>query len=333
MIEHAELVEGYAEVQSAADLLESAHRTEARNDRGSGFHCLIGAMAFYACGQYSRAFVLIRDVEAVTPAAGVIASFLRKYSSELIARLNAVLLSSPPELDDASRFDEWTLTTALARAVSLAFEHSISGEPSLLEEADAVLRDAMIISGSGSQPAFWWLSRLLKLMLSDYGLASLWKVVPPFFAPGGASQVESYVRLLALSKPPVIELWQSQLASLQIALNRQNRGGVINLRTSAGKTRVAELAILQVLKSDSGAKILYLAPFRSLAFELERTFSKYLTPLGYSVSHLYGGSRFSAVDRELANEAHMTIATPRKGKSHASSCARIVRCSEARRCG
>lgn len=315
MVEQGESAEGYMELQSSADLLESAHRTEVENNQDSRFHCLIGAMAFYACGQYSRAFVLMKDVEAVTPAAGVIAAFLRKDSLNLINRLNTVLLTPQPEFDDSNRFDEWALTTALARSVSLAFEHCFSGQAELLESANAVLEDAMIISESGSNPAFWWLARLLKLMVNDYGRASLWQSVPPFFGSDGAIQVENYVRLLAFSKPPVIELWQSQIASLQLALNPANHGGVINLRTSAGKTRVAELAILQTLKADPSAKVLYLAPFRSLAFELERTFNKVLYPLGYTISHLYGGSRFSGVDRELVNEAHITIATPEKAKA------------------
>jgi len=315
MIEQQESADGYTELQSSADLLESAHHTEASQDQSSGFHCLIGAMAFYACGQYSRAFVLLKDVETATPAAGIIASFLRKDILQLISRLNAVLLAAPPEFDDSNQFDEWAITIAFARAVSFAFEHSLSGHADLLENADAILQDAMIISETGSRPAFWWLSRLLRLMLNDYGAGSLWTVLPPFFNPDGASQVGNYVRLLALSKPPVTELWQSQLASLQLALNPANRGGVINLRTSAGKTRVAELAILQTLKTNPGTKVLYLAPFRSLAFEMERTFTKFLSPLGYSISHLYGGSRFSGVDRELVNEAHVTIATPEKAKA------------------
>ncbi|MCX5880388.1 MAG: DEAD/DEAH box helicase, partial [Deltaproteobacteria bacterium] len=196
-----------------------------------------------------------------------------------------------------------------------ATEHAISGEPELLVNADVVLRDAMTISEGASHPAFWWLARLLRLMLKDYGKGSLWSVLPPFFGPDGTVQVDSYVKLLAFLKPPIIELWQSQTVALQLALNPQNRGGVINLRTSAGKTRVAELAILHTLRTDPSAKVLYLAPFRSLAFELERTFSKTLSPLGYSVSHLYGGSRFSGVDRELVNEGRITIATPEKAKA------------------
>jgi hypothetical protein len=315
LIELGQTNEGHVEVHKAADILESAHRTEVGTHQTSALHCLIGAMAFYACGQYSRAFVLIGNVEQATPAAGIIASFLRKDRQSLIAKLNSVLLPQPPEFAEANQFDDWALTICIARSLSLTTEYALSGQPELLGRADAVLRDAMTISEGASHPAFWWITRLLRLMLKDYCCAALWSVLPPFFGPDGKNQVDSYVKLLAFQKPPVIELWQSQKVALQLALNTQNLGGVINLRTSAGKTRVAELAILQTLSDDPSTKVLYLAPFRSLAFELERTFSKTLAPLGYSVSHLYGGSRFSGVDRELFDEGRITIATPEKAKA------------------
>lgn len=318
LIEMGEVAEGQAELHAAADILESAHRTEVGKESASALHCLIGAMAFYACGQYSRAFVLIKKVEEATPSAAIIAAFLKKDRFLLISKLNAVLLVQTAdfdELDDQNQFNDWALSMCVARAVSLIAEHAISGQQELLASADAILYDAMLISEGGSNASFWWQCRLLRLMLKDYADGSLWSVLPPYFGVGGAAQVESYVRLLAFQTPPVTELWKSQTAALHLALNSQNRGGVINLRTSAGKTRVAELAILQTLKADPQAKVLYLAPFRSLAFELERTFSKTLAPLGYHVSHLYGGSRFSGVDKELVNEGHITIATPEKAKA------------------
>lgn len=315
LVEMGEATEGHAELDAAADTLESAHRTEVGKESESAFHCLIGAMAFYACGQYSRAFVLIRNVEEVTPAAAIIAAFLKKDRAQLISKLNAVLLAQTPAFDDQNQFNDWALSMCVARAISLIAEHAISGQKELLASADSILQDAMLISEGGSDASFWWQCRLLRLMLKDYADEALWSVLPPHFGVNGAAHVENYIKLLAFQKLPVTELWKSQISALQLALNSQNRGGVINLRTSAGKTRVAELAILQALKADPQAKVLYLAPFRSLAFELERTFSKTLSPLGYHVSHLYGGSRFSGVDKELVNEGHITIATPEKAKA------------------
>lgn len=318
LIEMGEVAEGHAELHAAADILESTHRTEVGKESASALHCLIGAMAFYACGQYSRAFVLIRNVEEVTPAAEIIAAFLKKDRAQLISKLNAILLAQTPEfdeLDDQNQFNDWALSMCVARAISLIAEHTISGQQELLASADTILHDAMLISEGGSVVSFWWQCRLLRLMLKDYANEALWSVLPPYFGVDGAAHIENYIKLLAFQNPPVTELWKSQTSALQLALNSQNRGGVINLRTSAGKTRVAELAILQTLKADPQAKVLYLAPFRSLAFELERTFSKTLSPLGYYISHLYGGSRFSGVDRELVNEGHITIATPEKAKA------------------
>ena len=308
--------EGSEQLHAAADLLESTHRTNAQTESVSGFHCLIGAMAFYACGHYSRAYVLISATETVTPVAGVIASFLRKDFATLIPEINDIILQEQSSDEkDVTEADKRALDLLLTRAIALVLEHAISGESDLLANADGVLADAMIISEAGANPSFWWMARILRLMFQDYGRGSLWICLPPFFGPDGKSAIGDYTNLLALSKPPVTELWRSQLASLELALDSENIGGVVNLRTSAGKTRVAELAILKELIADPSAKILYVAPFRSLAFELERTFSRYLGALGYSISHLYGGSRFSGIDREMVLEANILIATPEKTKA------------------
>ncbi|MGL6028537.1 MAG: DEAD/DEAH box helicase, partial [Legionella sp.] len=90
---------------------------------------------------------------------------------------------------------------------------------------------------------------------------------------------------------------------------------VVNMRTSAGKTRIAELAILQTLVCNPQAKILYIAPYRSLALEIEHSLSQVFDLMGYHVSHLYGGFRFSSADKNLANHASITIATPEKTRA------------------
>ena len=118
--------------------------------------------------------------------------------------------------------------------------------------------------------------------------------------------------------PPVTELWPSQVAAIPLAVG-ENDGGIINLRTSGGKTRVAEIAIINTLSSNSMSKVLYLAPFRSLAFEVEQSLSKVFNPLGITVSQLYGGSTANLTDFELINESQVVIATPEKAKA-------LIRC-------
>lgn len=315
LIENDHEEEGYTHLHAAGGILESVHRSSIHTNQSRIFHCLIGAMAFYACGHYSRAFVLIKDIETENSVAGIIASFLRKNAEELLFQINQVLLTEYSDLLDSSELDETALNITITRAVAFIFEYTISGDPYLIKAADSALKDAILISEGISHPSYWWVSRLLRLMFNDFARGSLWNVLTPWFGPDGKERIKDYTSLLALSSPPIIELWRSQIECLSLALGENTTGGVFNLRTSAGKTRVAELAIIKELQADPTAKILYIAPFRSLAFELERTFAKYLGSLGYSISHLYGGSRFSSVDSKLVLNANLLIATPEKTKA------------------
>lgn len=315
IIEQGDRTEGAAAVERAASLLHYVHEPTARTSRESGFHVLVAAMAFYAAGQYSRAFVTMRSIEEKTAAARTIAAFLRKDIASLIVRLNEILLADSPQFDGQLDLNEWAITVAISRAVALALEFIFTGGSDLLERADQQLRDAAVIASSGSHAAWWWVVRLLRLMLRDLGDASPWHVLPPLLGPNSPEIVGRYVRILAFAERPIAELWSSQRAALPLALGSGNRGAVINLRTSAGKTRVAELAILQTLTADPTARVFYLAPFRSLALEVEQTLGATFSWLGHSVSHLYGGSRVSSVDTELAAESPITIATPEKARA------------------
>jgi hypothetical protein len=314
-LEHGNDNEGFSQLYAAGDLLESIYQEHALIDNSSSFNCLIGAMAFYACGHYSRAFVLIKKIETTMPVSAAIACFLRKERFNFVLRVNEILFAETSELIDADEIDRRAMELTITRSLALMFEHSMSGDMNLIELMRSTLFDAMLIGEGGSQSSYWWIARLLRLMFDDYEKGSLWTVLPSFFEEDGQEDLESYIKLLALSDPPVTELWKSQLKCISLALDEENRGGIVNLRTSAGKTRVAELAILKVFINHPDSKVLYLAPFRSLAFELERTFGKFLGSLGYSVSHLYGGSRFSGVDKAMVLESRLLIATPEKAKA------------------
>ncbi len=63
------------------------------------------------------------------------------------------------------------------------------------------------------------------------------------------------------------------------------------------------------------SKILYIAPFRSLAFEIENSLEKILSNAGVTLSHLYGGSLFSKLDKKIIEESNVIIATPEKAKA------------------
>ncbi|MDZ7860951.1 MAG: DEAD/DEAH box helicase [Candidatus Krumholzibacteriota bacterium] len=306
--------EAIAAMEEAATLLNNVHLPRAQNDPASGFHILVASMAFYASGQYSRAFVSIRKVEAQTDLARMVALFIRKRPNELIGQLNPYLLADLSDFNDPWTICDHAVTTAIARSLSLILEYFATGESRHLETAGSTLNIAMRLAQDYESPALWWIARLLRLMIRGNGDASLWRILPPFF-PDDLSLLRRYIRLLLFSKQSITELWCSQREAVPVALDRTRHGAVINMRTSSGKTRVAELAILQALHADPNAKILYLAPFRSLALEIEQTLGQVFDWCGFHVSHLYGGFRLSSVDRQLAEDSTITIATPEKARA------------------
>ena len=79
--------------------------------------------------------------------------------------------------------------------------------------------------------------------------------------------------------------------------------------TSAGKSYITELLIYQELQKTPNAKILYLAPLRSLGHELREKYKSISSQLGFTYRSLYGGSSMTGTEAILA-EADLFITTP-----------------------
>ena len=127
-----------------------------------------------------------------------------------------------------------------------------------------------------------------------------------------------YLRILAQgqgirdSGSSVVEFWQSQLYALEKGLISGNESFVIQMPTSAGKTRVAEIAILDALVKNRNKKCVYVAPFRALATEIERTFAQTLGEVGYRISSVLGTFETDEFQNFLLDETDVLITTPEK---------------------
>lgn len=317
LAEQGERQEGTPALERAARLLRSVHSSSASAAREAGFHILLASMAAYAAGQYSWAFVMLKSVQHQTVAAQLVSAYLRRDSQALQKSISAAILDNEQVVNDENSVADAGITRAIARALIFAMEFNYTGNNPYLERAHIELQDAMTLALGISSPAWWWIARLLKLMLYDLQGASPWVLIPPYLGvdDSASSVFQRYARLLAFDEQrPVFELWRSQREALPHALGA-NPGAVVSLKTSGGKTRVAELAILQTLTAQPEAKILFLAPFRSLAFEMEQTLANIFRPLGYEISHLYGGARANRSDMELTEESHIIVATPEKARA------------------
>jgi superfamily II helicase len=126
--------------------------------------------------------------------------------------------------------------------------------------------------------------------------------------------LESLIVLLAEANEPV-SLSTLTLTFAKAHLRDQGVIGIKPVRSSAGKTRVAELVILRFLldyQDDPQTKCIYIAPFRSLAVEIEGNLRQSFHPLGVRVSELYGGFELSPIERMLMDRTRIVIATPEK---------------------
>jgi hypothetical protein len=106
-----------------------------------------------------------------------------------------------------------------------------------------------------------------------------------------------------------VELWPSQREAARRSADITD-DLVVALPTSAGKTRVAEIAALMTLASER--RVLIVTPLRSLSAQTERSFRRTFAPLGFSVSSLYGSSGLSSGDEDALRTREIVIATPEK---------------------
>ena len=101
----------------------------------------------------------------------------------------------------------------------------------------------------------------------------------------------------------------SQREALHKGLLNYNRSFSLRMPTSAGKSYITELLIYQELQKTPNAKILYLAPLRSLGHELREKYKSISSQLGFTYRSLYGGSSMTGTEAILA-EADLFITTP-----------------------
>lgn len=165
---------------------------------------------------------------------------------------------------------------------------------------------------------------LLKTRLKTYIERSLWSNLEKYVEVRKNPIWMKYVKLLTndiydhseikeidkrISK---FEFWTSQLRALQKGLLESEGNFVVQMPTSAGKTFIAELAILNALVKHPNKKCIYIAPFRALTNEKERELADYLSKLGYSVSALSGSYEIDEFQDIVLEDTDVLIATPEK---------------------
>jgi hypothetical protein len=321
LAEQDNLREALHPLKMGASILEYNHKPKDNRITNSKYYLLACSLAYYGAFEYSKAFVVLKEVEYDTIAGNLLGLFLKKRFENLLIAINNVLLNSDfsqPIINNqdvpSDETDTKIYNYLLAKSLANLLEYFYGGNEESLQNSKVILSDLLELLEVDEEPSLWWCIRLFRIIIFGFDKSAVWKILPPLFPEEKSKEIAKFVKTLSLrTTVPVIELFISQREAISKALN--SKGLVVCLPTSGGKTRIAEISIFQALIESEDSIVVYIAPFRSLAFEVEQTLETTFEKLGYGVSHLYGGSQFSKIDRLQIENSRILIATPEKAKA------------------
>jgi len=313
--------------ERAANAFEALVRNGDPTDPQRGFHRTTAAAAYHLAGYSAVAYSLFNEVgddlninAAETALMRLVLRDLDKLRSHVRAwllsddhrdgALTAALASDEPD-DDAA------IATVLNAAVcrALAFFDFVlqTGEEGVLERAREQLTTAVHLADLSAHVPLWWICRLCLHLMNDLWTHSLHNTLP-VSPPEGAAETypehrRTFIASLYARRTAEVELWPSQRDAAKRAADLGD-DLVVALPTSAGKTRIAEIAALMTLSTKR--RVLVLTPLRALSAQTERSFRKTFGPLGFQVSSLYGASGVSLGDEDALRTKDIVIATPEK---------------------
>jgi hypothetical protein len=313
--------------ERAANAFESLVRNGSPEALERGFFRVIAGAAYHLAGYSAIAYSLFSEQGIdfnVTPAEdALILLILRDLDAlrvlsrdwllnEANSDQNLANLLESDELDSEEAI-AIVLNSTVCRALAY-FDFGLqTGEIALVETAkDLLARGTKLASDMGAV-SLWWIIRLCLNLINDLWEHSL-HVILPSAPPEGGEELYPALREIFLAslygrKVAEVELWPSQREAARRCSDLSD-DLVVALPTSAGKTRIAEIAALMTLSTKK--RVLIVTPLRALSAQTERSFRNVFAPLGFTVSSLYGASGISAGDEDALRSTNIVIATPEK---------------------
>ena len=282
---------------------------------------LLSAAAYQLAGYPARALGVLNSNATEIKYSKIIESFLRADFKNTITEISAYWSGDPLLYDEVKTIGENPLSREIIRStvgVLGIFASWIRwGEDDRLDKSLGKLEAiAQIMSQSGNAYS-WLLACLVSEIIKEYKITALRSNVKQISErknTEGRTAFESYTRLAFSYKSALT--WPSQRAGITHIL--ADRSFALCTPTGSGKTRIAELAILDSLfaskdtttDNESPPIALYLVPKRALASEIESKISRVLRYVGdgkITITSLYGGSDWGPSDAFLSLEQRAVV--------------------------
>lgn len=313
--------------ERAANAFEALVRNGNPEALDRGFRLTIAASAYHLAGFSAVAYSLFNETsEDINTSPGETAirylilrdlgqlrGFVHKWLDDESHSDEQIAETLRGEDSDVDEVLSAILNTTICRALA-HFDFALeTGESEPIETARALLATAASLANNAENVPLWWISNLCCHLIDDLWQHSLHQNLPTEPPEGSEEKYPDLRRLFISSlyarKTSEVELWPSQREAAQRSTDVTD-DLVVALPTSAGKTRVAEIAALMTLSSER--RVLIITPLRALSAQTERSFRKTFAPLGFGVSSLYGASGVSAGDEDALRAREIVIATPEK---------------------
>ena len=223
---------------------------------------------------------------------------------------------SVPNVTDPVAFVTAAADRLLGRGLAAASQYLLGGQTNQLAFARELLDQARGMYSRAGRSAEANFCATAGSMLLVIERRTTWSLLAN---SSSSSRWQRYLKLLgrgsasrAIDARSLSELWPSQIGALRSGLISTRDNFVIRLPTSAGKTRIAEIAIAHQLSEEPGSRCIFVAPFRALVAEVENNFTNLLADLGVRVSSFVGGYDDDWFEQQIAEDSDLIIATPER---------------------
>ena len=244
---------------------------------------------------------------------GIEKSFRETVSQKQAFEENLIQKFSSGEYDRNGLAEDTGHFITLEGIVSFS-QYLRTGNLEYHQAASEKTKNALKIFVTIRNPDNFVLTQLITLLIRQMQFCSIWHQLGDIHQFQNNPILLRYLNALATDKSkPIYELWDSQIQALPKVLD-SNNATVLQMPTSAGKTRIAEIKIAQVLASAEGkpTRCIYVAPFKSLVIQVEASLNYYLEKVGYRVTSIFGS--YESVDFEdiLVEQSDVLVITPEK---------------------
>lgn len=187
------------------------------------------------------------------------------------------------------------------------------GQEDQYELARSKISNSLELFDVIKDPDNFVLTQLISLLFRQMHFSSLWHQLGTLHGFVENPILTRYLQILTTDKRhPIYELWRSQIQSIDKVLSNSS-AVVLQMPTSAGKTRVAELKIIHTLAHSTGtARCIYIAPYKSLAAQVEESLDHYLANAGYRVTAVFGSYESIEFEDRLVEQSDVLVITPEK---------------------